>query len=125
MTTVKTPKLRLRAREWIAGDTWQWVCDCDLRQLFRLGTSRTIQIEISSTRLRGGYAFWFRWADICLYPPCRRVCWGTTRKECLARRSDLYVSLTNLLRRGLRVGKKPTKLYVRLLLLTGRDAEGE
>lgn len=125
MKTVLTPKLRLRAGDWEAGDTWRWVCDCDLRQLFRLGTSKTIQIEISSTRLMGGYAFWFRWADICLYPPSWRVCWGTTRRECLVHRADLYVSLTNLLRRCLKVRKTPTKLYVRLWLLTGEDAQDD
>ncbi len=117
MTSVITPKLRptfwTSTRWGTGGETW--LCNDRIRRFWGLGRVDCIRMEVSTTRLgKESIGFWF-----CAKH--RLVFWGQTQR-C---NGYIYWGFAGWLLKRFPITTEPTKLYVRLWLLTGRDAGGE
>ncbi len=117
MKSVLTPKLRLTystSTRWgNGGETW--LCKNRIRRFWGLGRVDCIRAEVSTTRLgKESIGLWFREKH-------RLVFWGQTPR-C---NGYIYWAFGECLQEHFNLTTKPTKLYVRLWLLPGPDAEGE
>ncbi len=118
---VLTPKLWTTFAWWCDERVYSWLCRDQLSQLFELEEAEAIQVEISGKPLKGGYVFWFRNKHRWEF-----VHWGTTKAK--ARRDGdniMYARAKQFLLKHFTITDKPTKLYVRVWLLTGKDAQDD
>ncbi len=124
-TTVLTPKLRLDADWWQDGDDLCWLCDDELSKLFALEDAEAIQVEVSTSRRAGGYVFWFG-CEARQYGMCRWVRWGTTEASVQFGGGNVFLDrVDDWLLDDFTITSTPTKLYVRIWLLTGKDAKDD
>ena len=117
-TTVTTPKLRKHNHylDWRDSNGGMWMCGWRLRHYYELEDAEAIQFEVSDAPLRDGHAWWFAHEENWI---------ACGDRSSLKTEDCLYFRPGNLLDDNFNITETPTKLYVRLLLLTGADAEGE
>ncbi len=126
-TTVLTPKLRCDVDWWEDGDGREWLCHDELSDLFALEDAEVIQAEVSDAPLRDGLVIWLQYREEVIFGGSgQTMYWGVT--AALVRRTwagILCVAASDFLLNHFTITDKPTKLYVRVWLLTGKDAKDD